>query len=282
MQRLFEFLYRFRAFFLFLLLEVLCGWMIVLNNTYQGAAFFNSSNALAGGIMSTTTSMSDYLNLGAVNQQLAQENAQLKSYLSRLSQMQAMMDSTGFQIKDSVLYNQFEFRSAKLINNSVRRFNNFMTLDKGSDDGITPGMGVISANGIVGRVKSVSEHYATVISILHTSMSVSARISSSNTLCTVKWDGRDPLEAEVLYVPRHIKVSEGDTLVTSGFNSIYPDKTLIGIVSEVELSESDAFVKIRTKLSTDYYTLSYVYVVNNKLKQEKDLLEKDSGVNDED
>jgi len=282
MQRLFEFLYKYRAFFIFLILEVLCGWMVVSNNTYQGASFFNSSNAMASSVMETTTSASDYLNLGSVNQELAKENAELKALLSQLEKSKALKDSIPLPKIDSALVNQYELRSAKLINNSVRRFNNFMTLDKGSDDGIEPGMGVISANGVVGRVKSVSEHYATVISLLHTSMSVSSRITSSNTLCTVKWDGRDPLEADVLYVPRHINVSVGDTIVTSGFNAIYPDKTLIGTISEVEMPESDAFIKIRVRLATDFYTLSYVYVVKNKLKQEKDLLEKASGVNDED
>jgi len=282
MQRLFEFLYRYRAFFIFSLLEVLCGWMIVLNNNYQSAAFFNSSNAMASSIMASATSASDYLNLGSVNQQLAQENAVLRDSLAVYSKIKSFSDSLVYRNKDSVTIDQYEFRSAKLINNSVRRFNNFMTIDKGSEDGIESGMGVISANGVVGRVRSVSEHYATIISILHTSMSVSARVTSSNTLCTIKWDGRDPLEAEVLYIPRHIKVSVGDTVVTSGFNAIYPDKTAIGIVSEVDLPESDAFVKVRVKLATDFYTLSYVYVVNNKMKNERDLLEKASGASDED
>ncbi|MDN4164607.1 rod shape-determining protein MreC [Cytophagales bacterium LB-30] len=282
MQRLFEFLYQYRAFFLFIFLEVVCSWLIVNYNRYQSAAFFNSSNALSGSIMAGTTATADYFRLGQVNQHLADENAQLrKQLLSTETKVMVVSDSSAIEKADSITRNQYTFYPAKVVNNSVRRYNNFLTLNKGLSDGIEVGMGVISAEGVVGKVRAVSEHYATVTSILHTNMSISARLQSSNTLCTVKWDGLDPTEAQVLYVPRHLKPQMGDTVSTSGFNAIYPESTPLGIITDIELGDSDAFYTITISLSTDFYTLSYVYVVKNHLLNERDSLETLSTVQDE-
>lgn len=269
MQRLFLFLYQYRAFFLFVFLEVFSVWLIVNNNQYQGASFFNSSNFLAANILQSKNDVSSYFGLTEVNETLSEENARLREEISLINLISS--DSTKNVTVEKI--DQFDFQSAKVINNSTRRFNNFITINKGSKDGIEPDMAVINAQGIVGKVKATSKNFATIVSLLHPDLYVSSLIKGSGVLCTTKWDGRDPQQAELMYVPRHVKVEIGDTVVTSGYNSIFPPDLLIGRIRSVDIKDDATFYTVKVDLSTDFDALSYVYVVKNKYKQEIDSLE---------
>jgi rod shape-determining protein MreC len=134
-------------------------------------------------------------------------------------------------------------------------------------------MGVIGNAGVVGKVKSVSKHFATVISLLHTDGYVSSIIKGSGTFGTVKWGGTDPGAVNLLFVPRHLKINAGDTIVSSGFSAIYPYGILIGFIKGFEIQGNAAFYDIKVDLATDFSNLSFVYVVKNALKTERDSLE---------
>jgi rod shape-determining protein MreC len=134
-------------------------------------------------------------------------------------------------------------------------------------------MGVIGPNGIVGRIKSASEHYAVAISLLHTNMLVSAVVSSTEAVGSIKWNGRSPLQANLDYIARHQKVSVGDSIFTSSYNSVFPPGIPIGVVSEVALPENATYYDIKIDLATDFSSLSFVYVIRNRLVQERDSLE---------
>ena len=271
MQRLLLLIYNYRAFLVFLFLEVLSGWLIVRNNEYQGAAFFNSSNEIAANLLQTRRGVSDYFKLTKINQNLAKENALLREMVADKNQLYNYLLAQ--QLPDTLLSSQYDFIVSKVIKNTTRQFNNFLTINRGRKDGVEPGMGVISGNGVVGRVKATSKNYATVASVLHSDMRVSSLLRKSNTFCTTQWGGKDPGKADLHYVPRHIEVNAGDSVVTSGYNAVYPEEIMIGTVSKVDLKPNATFYDIEIDLSTDFSTLSYVYVVNNKFKNEIDSLE---------
>jgi rod shape-determining protein MreC len=191
MERLFLFVYQNRAFFTFLALELVCAWLIVTNNHYQGAKFFNSSNGIVATMNNFSQGVRDYFQLREVNQMLAEENAALKEKINQHIQLAAAADSSGM-VQDSVLLNQYEFESAKVVNNHVDFFKNYLTIDKGQDKGLMPGMAVISPLGAVGKVKLVSRHFSVVTSLLHIDVMVSAKLKSTEHFGTVQWDGRDP------------------------------------------------------------------------------------------
>lgn len=274
MQRLFLFLYQYRAFLLFAFLELFSAWLIVRHNQYQGAAFLNSSNRLAANILRSKQNINNYFGLGVVNKTLAEENALLREMIA--SGGYIAVDSAG----DSTVYErepgQFDFQVAQVINNSTRRASNYITINKGTSDGIEPDMAVVNSQGIVGKVKVASRHFATVISLLHPDFYVSSLIKRSGTLCTTKWGGPDPQVAELLYVPRHLQVQPGDTIVTSGYNAIFPPQTMIGVIKSVDISEDATFYDIDIDLATDFEALSYVYVVKNNAKGEIDSLEQET------
>jgi rod shape-determining protein MreC len=267
MQQLLDFLFRYRILGLFLFLEFICFWLFVSYNQYYNAYFFNSSNYLAGSVQSFSYNATEYFKLKNTNNQLADENARLREMLSN-------RNLQPYAIFDTLNQNTyFEIVPAKVINNTVNRSSNFLTLSVGKKEGVSPEMGVITSNGIVGKVKSVSSNFSTVISALNREMLISAQLQETNTLGTVQWDGQDPIKAKLKYIPRHVIFNTGDTIVTSGFNSIFPENLIIGTISEFELPDESPFYDITISLSTDFQSLDYVYVVKNYYKEELDSLE---------
>jgi rod shape-determining protein MreC len=226
-----------------------------------------------------------------------QENTQLREALYRYQASRASNDSLPV-FTDSVLIQTDsiptfdslkvrlvnEYIPAKVINNSVRQLNNSLTLNIGSNNGIGPGMGVIAANGLVGRVNTVSAHFARVTSLLHSKMFIAAKIKSriantNNTIGTVKWNGDDPRIALLDYVPLDKKIMKGDTVISSGYNAVYPEGVMIGTILSAAKEPDKSFYTIKLKLAVDFTRLTYVYVVKNKFQAEQDTLENRTGAN---
>jgi rod shape-determining protein MreC len=271
MERLFLFVYQNRAFFTFLALELTCAWLVVTNNQYQGAKFFNSSNGIVATMNNFSQGVRDYFQLREVNQMLAEENAALKQKISQQQKYIAEADTT-LAIQDSVLINEYDFESAKVVNNHVDFFKNYITIDKGEDRGLKPGMAVISPLGAVGKVKLVSNHYAVVTSLLHIDVMVSARLKRTEHFGTAQWDGKDPDIIQLKYIPRHVNPAIGDTVVTTGY-AVFPDGIMIGTVIEKSLRDEALFYDLKVKLSQDFRKLSFVSIVKSGLKHEQDSLE---------
>ena len=168
---------------------------------------------------------------------------------------------------------QWEFIPARVINNSIFLQNNHITIDKGSKDGVYKGMGVVGTSGIVGQVIAVSNNFSSIISVLHGASLVSSLHKRSGSLCTTAWDGTNPVIADVQYLPRHLTLFRGDTITTSGFNSIYPSETLIGTIERMSIADDATFYEVKIKLSTAFSQLAYVYLANFKMKNQRDSLE---------
>jgi rod shape-determining protein MreC len=270
MQRLFLFFYQYRAFFTFLVLELICAWLIIGNNPYQGARFFNSSNGLVAAMNNVSHGVREYFLLRQINSTLAEENAQLRSKFEALNQLHYITARPA--VTDSAIVNQFDFVSAKVVSNTVNRFTNFLTINKGSEDGIKPGMAVISALGAVGKVRTVSRHYSVVTSILHVDVQVSALLKRTGHFGTIQWDGIDPDYVKFKFIPRHVQPVQGDSVLTSGYNAIFPEGIMVGLIQDVHLTD-ELFYDLKVKLSQDFRKLSYVEVVRNSMKDELDSLE---------
>ncbi|MDX5337505.1 MAG: rod shape-determining protein MreC [Cyclobacteriaceae bacterium] len=278
MLRILQFLYRIRAFLLFILLEVIAIWMVVTNNSPQGAAFFNSSNAVIGSVLKKQADLVQFFSLANANEELAEENAQI---LEKLHSFTQPADSAYLEL-DSLLEVNYEFRGARVIANSIRFSQNYITLNKGAKDGVKPGMGVFNSAGVVGRVKSVSQNYAVAFSLLNTGLLVSSKIKSTNDFGSVQWDGGDASEASLLYIPRHVKASIGDTLITSGFNAVFPEGIPIGVISEINPdTDNPNYLQIKLKLAVDFSKVTYVYLVENTQFEELDSLFQQSEVSNE-
>lgn len=271
MYRLLQLLHSYRAFLLLLFIEIVCIWLLVRNNPYHSAAYFHTSNAIIGNIYQTRNNISQYFKLPSINEELASDNAQLRELLSH-SQVPIVVKSEEDSLElTKNVYNQ-EYLSAKVINNSVQLKHNYLTINKGSLNGVEPGMGVISAAGIVGKVMSVSENFATVASLLNIDVFVSASLKRNNTFGSIRWDGSDILQTKFMFVPKHIILEKGDTIVTSSYNSIFPENIQIGFVDDFSLAD-DGYYDIDINLSNDFSNLAFVYVIKNPYSEEKSELE---------
>ncbi len=268
MLRILQFLYNLRSFLLFILLEVLAIWLLVENNSPQGAAFFNSSNVVAGSILETQSDIRDFFSLAEANEALVRENSRL---LEQLKSLNIEPDSIEFNL-DSTLSAQFEFKGARVISNSLRFSQNHITLNKGSVDGLKPGMGIFNEAGVVGRIKSVSKNYSVGISLLNRDLLISSIIKSTGDFGSINWDGVDSQKAKLLYVPRHVVAQVGDTVVTSGYSAVFPRNINIGVISSVVQSSDPNYLDIEVALTTDFSKISYVYLVENTQAIELDSL----------
>jgi rod shape-determining protein MreC len=270
MKTLFLFLWRFKYFILFLLTETFCFYLIYRNNGFHHSVFVNSSNSVAASVSETVTSVKEYINLKKVNNDLAQENSKL---LSMLPQVFYIDTAEIKKVNDTIHQQQYWFVAAKVINNSVNRRNNYLTLNAGSLQGIKPEMGVISSEGIVGIVKDTSKHFCSVMSFLHKDSKISAKLKKSGYIGSLVWDGYDANRASFKDIALHVQLAKGDTIVTSSYSSIFPEDILIGRVEDFATKAGDNFYDITIRLSTDFSKLSYVYIVNNVLKEEQQKLE---------
>lgn len=271
MYQLLKLIHSYRAFLIFLFIEIVCFWLLVRTNPYHSAAYFHTSSSIIGSIYQTRNNITQYFNLPAVNEELANDNAQLRELISQ-SQVPIIVDNKVDSIKLSKAEYDYGFLSAKVINNSVQLTHNFITINKGRLNGVEPGMGVISSNGIVGKVMSVSDHYATVSSLLNTDVFVSALVKRNGNFGSIHWDKRDILSTKLMYIPSHIKLQKGDTIVTSGYNSIFPENITIGFIEDYAL-QTDSFYDIDVVLSNDFSSLAYVYIVRNPRRVERKDLE---------
>ena len=244
--------------------------MLIANNNYQNSKFFNSSNFYVGNFLSSIYNIKDYLHLKEVNKELAEQNAKLQA--NNISAFVKVYGSV-YQINDTIYHQAYSYSTAKVVNNSTNKRQNYITIDKGSLNGIKAEMGVISAQGVVGIVKNVSKNFSSIMSILHDKNKISAKIKKSGYYGSLVWEGNNYREAQLKDIPNHVKLVIGDTVVTTGFSSIFPENILIGTVSGFDLPEGDNFYNITITFSVDFKSLSHVYIVRSLQKQEKDLLE---------
>lgn len=266
MRKLFEFLYRNRSLLLFLVLELICFRMIVRSHSYQEAHFLNTSNAVAASVLEFSRTSDNYFGLREINESLALENARLRKQLSAYAEGTVVLP-------DSNRVMPYAFVTARVIDNTTGLSRNFITINKGRADGVEVGMAVVGQVGIVGKVKAVSEHYAVIISLLNIDEHVSVQLTRTGNFGTLRWDGENPAYAKLLYLPRHASVWAGDTLVTSGYNAVFPARMPVGVIRKAELSSDAMFYDVVVELAQDFSRLRYVDVIQSRNAAEIDSLQ---------
>jgi rod shape-determining protein MreC len=262
MRYLFLFLKKQSFFLLFVLFELTALLIFFNHNNYQGSRFLNSTNAITGGIYSAFDAVGEYFHLNEANRQLSNENARLMGAVIIRDQLPDTLFDTD---------TGYVFIPARVISNSSRNRNNFIMIDKGQADGIEREMGVISPGGVAGIIIEVSRHYATAMSLLHKNARVSAKLKKNGQMVTVTWDGVDYRRGMLEDIPTHIKLEAGDTVITSGFSFVFPENVIIGTVGENIIAGAN-FNRAELMFSTDFNSLYYVYVVQNKASDELDSL----------
>ena len=266
MYKLLSFLYRYRACLTFLFLSLTSTLLIARQPNYAQLPYLATVHDAAGYFHQLLQEAQGYLHLKQAYTALLDEKAAV--YTAAIQRGLAASEALPGDTE------RYTCIPARVVNNAIMGTRNHLTIDKGAQHGIVAGMGVIGARGIVGKVKAVSQHFATITSLLHTDMWVSAQVIRTGVMGTVRWLGQEATQAQLLYVPRHVSVAVGDQVVTSGYNTVFPASVCIGYVQQTHLSDGAAFHDIVLEISTDFSTLQHVYVVQDRLQQEKEAVEK--------
>lgn len=271
MKSLLKFFIRHQILFLFIFFELISFYFVIKYNKKQKQSFFNSANVIYASIYSKYSNIIDYFNLSDINNKLSIQNA----YLLNLAKQNYKKNFISLhEINDSLYKQQYVTIQAKVINNSVNKENNFLTLNKGINQGISPGDAVISPNGIVGIIKDVSKNYSTVLSLLNTGVYISAKIKKNNYLGSIHWETNDYTTVKLKEISYNVKLNKGDTIITSGFSAIFPENINIGKIKKFKKNIGENFYDIDVELFNNFKKLRYVYIIKNLLKHEQKSLEK--------
>ena len=269
MQQLIYFFQKFKYFLFFLLLQLFALTLTFNNLNFHKSKYVNSANNITGGIYENVSNISDYFALKASNEELIEENRRLINFLQQKKEIPFSSDST---IVDTIRYHQkYTFLSAKIINNNYANAFNFLTIDKGENDGLGKEMAVVNGKGIIGITDNTSPNYARVQSVLNKNSRINARLKNGY-FGTLKWNGLDYNVLQLSDIPRQAPVNIGDTIETGGKSTIFPEGILIGTVLRVD-SENSIEKVIDVKLFNDMSAIGTVYVVKNLHKKEIKSLE---------
>ncbi|HHU99868.1 MAG TPA: rod shape-determining protein MreC [Bacteroidales bacterium] len=271
MRSLLNFLLRFKTLILFLVLEAVALVMISTSHNYHQTVFYGLSRNISGFVARRVESATYYFRLRSVNEELVRENTLLRRRLEELTARPA----EGFTgADDSISGVNYTYMSARVISNSVNKQKNFITLDRGSKHGVEVGMGVASPAGVVGVVVGTSPNYSVVMSLLNIDFRLSTSIARNDYFGSLAWDGINYRYAKLSEIPHHVTVSEGDTIITSGYSAIFPPGLMAGTVTGDQKRGGD-FVSMKVMLSVDFKKLTDVYVIGNLTREEWENLEEE-------
>lgn len=265
MRNLLNFLVRYSSWFVFAFYVVVSCGLLFNRNPYQHHVYLTSAGIVASGLHDVSSNITGYFALRDINDDLQRQTADLQKEVLDLRQQLrsyreiALQDS--LRAIDSI--GKFNFVIATVINNSITRPNNYVTINKGTLDGLQPDMGVLDQNGVVGVVNVVSDHYARVISLLNPNFRLSCKLRGSDAFGSLVWDGKDPRTAILEELPKHTHFQKGDTIVTSGNSAVFPEGIPVGTIVGKARGADDNFFTLRIKLLTDFTALSTVKVISN-------------------
>ncbi len=231
---------------------------------------------LTGKVNKQYNSIQYYFQLRTTNEQLARENERLKNLLAENF---TSPDTVRKLITDSIPYDsvghhrKWQYYMAKVVANSVTAQENFVQLNRGALQGLKKDMGVIDeGNNVVGVVTDVSDNFSVVMSLLHKDSHLSGKLKKGGEVGTLSWDGRYPNIIALSGIPKSAKVAKGDTVITSGYSTIFPMGLKIGYIDEVVPEKSSNNFLLRVKTAANFYNLQYAYVMDNFDKAEMSTL----------
>ncbi len=273
MRNLLNFIIKYSTWFVFTFYVLISCILLVKSSDNHFSLYMSSANAIGGAIYRTSSEVTEYFGLLAVNQRLQESNAKLENEVLNLRQQLSQYKIMAQNSADSVVEStRFGYVGASVINNSTRHPRNHFTIDRGKMDGVVPGMGVVDQSGVVGIVDVTGNHTARVISLLNQNQHFSAKIKNSQYVGSLTWKGDDPTVAYLEEVPRHAKFHIGDTIVTSGFSTTFPEGIDIGTIMGKVKTHDDTFLVLKIHLASNFKTLGTVRVIKDAMKQELDSL----------
>lgn len=275
MHNLLDFVRKYSYFFLFMLLEVASLALLFRFNSYQGSVWFSAANSAVARIDGLYGNTLAYINLNEVNKDLTARNIQLQreAELLRSQLHQFTKDTT---LTEQIMHEKlkdYTMIPATVVSNSNERDNNYLVIDKGTNDGIKPEMGVVGGGGVVGIVYLTAPHHSLVIPVTNRKSSISCRVRGQSYFGYLQWDGSSMRRAYVDDIPRYARVKKGEAVETSGYSSVFPPGIFVGRIRSISNSPDGQSYKLDVTLGTNFANLRDVEVVATPYKAEIDTLQ---------
>lgn len=269
MRNLIDFFVRNSAWFVFIFYMILSSILLFNNNPYQQSVYLTSANTVVSSIYDKINSVTSYFYLRDINEDLQKRNAALE--LEVLALREIVKDYKA-QSMDSIQspQSQYDYILSRVISNSISLQHNYITVNKGTEDGVVSEMGVVDQNGVVGIVNVMGKKSSRVISLLNPNLRLSCKVKGSDYFGSLVWDGKSPNYAILEEMPRHVEFEKGDTIVTSGYSAVFPEGLNVGVIENQLTSGGDNFYSLRVRLLSDFSHLSTVRLIKNNMKEEYD------------
>jgi len=272
MQQIINFILRYKYFILYIFLMIISLGFTIQSHSYHQSSFFNSSSWIAGNIYETSYGITSYFDLNKENKNLVEENQRLRLLLfNKKEPFTSELDST--QMMYTVTYGQ-------VIKNSYANPRNYITINKGEKDSVKPDMGVITAKGILGIIENTSNNFSTLQSILNENSNINAKLKNTNNFGSLTWNAQTYNTVQLVDIPRLVPLVIGDTIVTGGMSSIFPENVPIGTIKKFDLNDSKSFWNIEVALFNDMTSIKNVYVISNADREEIIELQEETESND--
>lgn len=279
MRRLYQLILKFHAFLIFLVLQLFAVFLLIKGNSHHHSSYLSSSSNLIAKVYSMRTKVVDYFHYGEINQALAEELTDLKN--KSMANLEPVGRSEFVEVDDTLYLQKWSYSSAQVVNKSVNRVNNSMTINKGLNHGLREDMGVVFNDKIVGIVKKVSDNFSMILPVINENFKTSVQHKKSSDFGTLEsWDGINPDKAFVYGIPSTINIELGDSITTSGLSIYFPEDILVGTVSQIDKTEAADSYILEIDLATNFYSLHFVQVIDNILKIEQLELEQNFENND--
>ena len=251
------------------------------SKTHQ-AFFASAANEVTGSIDKRYSGFREYFSLKEINAQLAAENARLRNQLATnfVAPETGIIRYTDTLSRDTLgRSRKFTWLPARVVGNSYTLQTNYIMIERGSEQGVHKGMAVMGPSGIVGVVVETSSNYSKIMSLLHRNSKVSAMLKRDNNTGSIEWDGTDPGFLTLRNVTKGALVKKGDTVLTSLYSANFPSRLMIGTVAEISSESASNFYTLKVKTATNFFSLQYVYLIENARYTEQTQLENNTGKN---
>ncbi len=266
-------------FLFYLLLSLTAFLLIFRQKVYHKSVMDKTSTQLNGYLDTKISDVTQFVNLKNNNRELQRTNAELMKQIEKLKSERSQSDTARGPVSNLEFRQVYSFVPVEIVNNSVMKDHNLITINKGSRQGIKKGMGVISGNGVIGYVLKTSDNYARVMSTLNKDTRITAQIKGNQYFGTLIWDGKDPRYIQLHEIPKYVEVSKGDTIETDGKSGVIPGGLLVGTVESSKINDISGELDIQVKLKEDFARLRYGQVVINLQQKEIDEVEKKDSIN---
>jgi rod shape-determining protein MreC len=255
MRALIVFLFRHNYLLLFCLLQLISLTLLIQFNHYQRGVFFTSANAVIGRVQEVESTLYRYIGLQEDNSKLVSQNTQL------IREITALQKQANTPTQTPIVPIDLPFIKADVVNNSLWSSNNYITLNKGTKDGVRVGQGVLGSFGVVGIVYMTSAHYSVALSLLHSQTRLSCKLTKTEYFGTLLWDEKDPRYMYLEGIPRHAQWKRGDRVVTSGYSDVFPAGLMVGHIETATSTADGLAYRMKVRLSTDFSRLANAYIL---------------------